>query len=175
MSSGPPEVATELPELVLRELTADDCDAYYELVSRNRDHLRRHGDYAEECKATRDQVIAYFANPPDHNTRFGIWLGSWLIGRVGLNPVNPPHYTIGYWLSSDRSGNGYMTRACRAAISYGRDALGATDIFAGVTHGNDKSVAVLNRLGFAQVASFQDYDRYRLVPAARRPNSGRPG
>ena len=114
--------------------------------------------------------MAYFADPPDDNTRFGIWLGSQLIGRVDLNPVNPPHYAIGYWLSGDSTGHGYMTRVCRAAISYGRDALRATDIFAGVTHGNDKSVAVLRRLGFARVASFQRYDRYQLVLAARRPD-----
>jgi RimJ/RimL family protein N-acetyltransferase len=48
-------------------------------------------------------------------------------------------------------------------------ALRATDIFAGVTHGNDKSVAVLRRLGFARVSSFQRYDRYLLVLAPRRP------
>jgi RimJ/RimL family protein N-acetyltransferase len=170
MGSRPLAVPTDLPELGLRELTADDSDAYYELVNRNRDHLRRHGDFARESNATRDWVIAYFADPPDHNIRFGIWLGSELIGQVDLNSVNPLHYAIGYWLSGDRTGRGHMTRACRAAISYGRDALGATDMFAGVTHGNEESVAVLQRLGFARVASFERYDRYQLALAPRRPD-----
>jgi RimJ/RimL family protein N-acetyltransferase len=170
MGPRPLAVPTDLPELVLRDLTADDSDAYYELVNRNRDHLRRHGDYARESNATRDSVIAYFADPSDHNIRFGIWLGSELIGQVDLNPVDPPHYTIGYWLSGDRTGHGHLTRACRAAIRYGRDALSATDIFAGVTHGNDESVAVLRRLGFARVASFERYDRYQPALATQRPD-----
>jgi RimJ/RimL family protein N-acetyltransferase len=34
--------------------------------------------------------------------------------------------------------------------------------FAGVTRGNNKSVAVLARLGFVRVARFDSYDRYRL-------------
>ncbi|SDM52640.1 GNAT family N-acetyltransferase [Allokutzneria albata] len=40
--------------------------------------------------------------------------------------------------------------------------LAATDLFAGVAHGNARSVAVLLRLGFSRVASFDDYDRYHL-------------
>ena len=40
--------------------------------------------------------------------------------------------------------------------------LGATDVFAGVTHGNAVSVAVLLRVGFEGVASFPEYDRYRM-------------
>jgi ribosomal-protein-serine acetyltransferase len=164
-----------LPGLVLRELTGADCDAYYELIALNRDHLRGQGDYLQESNATRDWVVAYFANPPDDNIRFGVWLGSRLIGRVDLNPANPPHYAIGYWLSGDSTEHGYMTRACRAAIGYGRDVLGAIDIFAGVTHGNDRSVAVLRRLGFARAASFRDYDRYVLAGAPRRPRTGQSG
>jgi hypothetical protein len=55
---GPREIATEQPELVLRELTGVDSDAYYELISLNQNHLRRHGDYAQEAKASRDWVVA---------------------------------------------------------------------------------------------------------------------
>jgi hypothetical protein len=74
---------------VLRDLTGADSDAYYELIGRNRDHLHRHGDYSQESKASRDWVMAYFADPTDDNIRFGIWIGTRLIGRVDLNPVNP--------------------------------------------------------------------------------------
>ena len=38
--------------------------------------------------------------------------------------------------------------------------LGATDVFAGGTHGN--AVAVLLRGGFEGVASFPEYDRYQM-------------
>lgn len=43
-------------------------------------------------------------------------------------------------------------------------ALGATDIFAGATHANDRSAALLERLGFEPVAEFENHTRFRLTP-----------
>lgn len=40
--------------------------------------------------------------------------------------------------------------------------LAATDIYAGVTHGNDKSAALLERVGFRFPQRFEDYTRYHL-------------
>jgi RimJ/RimL family protein N-acetyltransferase len=165
MSPGPLRVATDLAALQLRELSSADVDVYYALLVRNRDHFRQHGDYRDEINATRTWVADYFTSPPDANTRFGVWLTGQLIGRVDLNPVSPPQYGIGYWISADRSGKGHMTRACRAAIGYCREELGGTDVFAGVTHGNGRSAAVLCRLGFTKVTEFESYDRYHLALA----------
>ncbi|MFJ8588956.1 GNAT family N-acetyltransferase [Streptomyces sp. NPDC093595] len=57
---------------------------------------------------------------------------------------------------------GYATAACTALHGHAARELGATDLFAGVTHGNDRSVALLSRLGFEPVADFEDYTRFRL-------------
>ncbi|GAA3503193.1 hypothetical protein GCM10019016_103030 [Streptomyces prasinosporus] len=46
--------------------------------------------------------------------------------------------------------------------------VGATEVFAGVTHGNDKSGAVLTRLGFKVAETLETYTRYH------RPSSPRP-
>ncbi len=70
-----------------------------------------------------------------------MWLGETLIGRVDLVPVDPPSYVIGYWLGEESTGRGYATAACRAVIDYAQQFLLASDIFAGVTHGNKRSVA----------------------------------
>jgi ribosomal-protein-serine acetyltransferase len=82
-----------------------------------------------------------------------------LIGRADLVPVDPPRYGLGYWLGEEATGHGYATAAVRALLDHARS-LGATDVLAGVTHGNDRSVALLRRLGFARVAEFDAYDRY---------------
>ena len=111
---------TSLDQLELRELTAGDAGPYYDLVDQNRAHLSRHGDYAAERDATPAWVAGYFADPPDSNTRFGIWYDEILIGRVDLIPAQPPRYSIGYWLGSAYTGHGYATRACAAAITYAR-------------------------------------------------------
>ena len=144
--------------LVLEPLTVADSDAYYDVLDRNRAHLSRHGDYRAEAAATAEWVAEHLAQPvPD---RFGIRLGDDLIGRVDLVHAAPPRYGVGYWLSADATGRGHATLACAAVLDYALTARDATDIFAGVTHGNDRSVAVLRRLGFRPVAEFATYTRF---------------
>jgi RimJ/RimL family protein N-acetyltransferase len=157
-----PELATSVAGLVLRELTEADADEYYTMLERNREHIGRYGDHQNERRASRHGVTGNFENPPDQNIRYGIRLDSRLIGRTDLNPVAPPHYSIGYWIDELHTGRGYTTAACAALIDYARTELGATDIFAGVAHGNAKSVAVLERLGFRPAARLDTYTRYRL-------------
>ncbi|MEV6522051.1 GNAT family N-acetyltransferase [Longispora sp. NPDC051575] len=160
-----PVLSTDREGLELLELGVADADAYYELVRASRVHLAAFGNYDEEIAATREEVRAYFAAPDDENLRFGLRLGGELIGRFDLNPVRPPHYVVGFWLGAHATGKGYATAAGAAVVDFARRELGATDLFGGVTHGNDRSVAVLVRLGFRAVAEFEDYTRYQLVLA----------
>jgi len=51
--------------------------------------------------------------------------------------------------------------------------LGATDVFAGVRHGNVRSVAVLRRAGFVESVHFDHYTRFRL-PLATGPQAPPP-
>jgi RimJ/RimL family protein N-acetyltransferase len=151
---------TSIAGLELRELTVDDADRYYELLQANRPHLTQFGDYDEEVNQTLDEVHEYFVCPTDENYRYGIWASEELVGRVDLSPVDPPQFLIGFWLARNATGLGYATAACRAIIQYGRDELEASDIYGGVTHGNHKCAAVLKRLGFAEVAAFEDHTRF---------------
>ena len=91
-----------------------------------------------------------------------IWAPGELVGRVDLNPVAPGSFVLCYWLGYGHPGSGYATVACRALLEYGRTALRATDFWAGVTHGNRKSVSVLERLGFSAVEELEHYTRFHL-------------
>jgi len=155
-------LGTSIADVSLRELGSQDARQYYDLVNANREHLSRHGDYTAEQDATPEALVAYFSCPSDSNLRLGIWHSTTLVGRVDLVPVNPPRYSIGYWLGSSYTGRGFATAACAAAIGYARDVLGATDIYAGITHGNERSMAIARRLGFTQVADFDTYTRFHL-------------
>jgi RimJ/RimL family protein N-acetyltransferase len=106
-----------------------------------------------------------------------MWLVDELIGRVDFGPVAPPHYSIEYWIDAAQTGRGYVTIACRAVLRHAADVLNATAVFGGVTHGNAKSVAVLERLGFARVAESDSYTRFRVDffpnPSLRSPATAR--
>ncbi|MFI6293544.1 GNAT family N-acetyltransferase [Nonomuraea sp. NPDC050790] len=168
-----PVLATSVSRLTLRPLVVDDAEVYFDLVVRNRGHLTRFGDYEEVKAATLESVAREFARSAGRNLRFGIWLSGRLVGRVDLNPVDPPRYSMGYWLDEGATGRGYMTAACGALVDFARVELGATEVFAGVTHGNLRSVAVLERLGFGVVAEFERYTRFRLVLRAGQVDPGR--
>ncbi|UXN74750.1 GNAT family N-acetyltransferase [Devosia sp. A8/3-2] len=102
----------------------------------------------------------------DHsNLRFGLLLKGELIGRIDLVPVDPPKYGLGYWLAEKATGKGYATAALQALIGFARSDLNATDIYAGVTRGNLRSEALLERAGFLPVADFDSYRRFHLSSA----------
>ncbi|MFC7994590.1 GNAT family N-acetyltransferase [Streptomyces rochei] len=155
-----PELATDVAGLTLRVLDAEQADVYYALIDRNREHLTQHGDYQALAASDYETARAELLNDPHPSLRCGIVLHGALVGRVDLVAVNPPKYGLGYWLDHDATGHGYATAACRVLIEYGATELGATDVFAGVTHGNGKSGAVLTRLGFDVADVFETYTRY---------------
>jgi ribosomal-protein-serine acetyltransferase len=155
-------IATDISNLRLVALSPNDTDAYYDLVDRNRRHLTQHGDWTDLGEATPETVQADLAHLEGLNTYFGIWLNEQLIGRVDLNPRTQGNFVLAYWLGGEFTGKGYATAACQALIAYSKAALGATNIWAGVTKGNAKSEALLARLGFQAVADQGTYTRFTL-------------
>lgn len=161
-------LATDDPDLVLRPLAAEHLEQYYALVDRNRAHLTRHGDYEFYRDASFEDVRARFVERSGQTLRFGLWYSGQLIGRVDLNPVDPPRWALGYWLDERLTGKGLMTSACRAAIHHAR-AAGAAELYAGVTDGNERSVRLLERLGFEHLQDVQGRSRWRLSLIADPP------
>ena len=154
---------THLPDLTLRELAPDDAMALHALLQANRSHLTAHGDYGDQVGASLEMLAAELADNTDGKRRFGIFLGTELVGRADLTPVDPPRFGLGYWLAQNATGKGYAQAALTALLSFAASELGATEIYAGVTHGNERSTALLQRLGFAPIASFERYARFRLL------------
>ncbi|MFF5506192.1 GNAT family N-acetyltransferase [Streptomyces roseolus] len=161
-----PELATRVPGLTLCVLTAGRADEYFALIDRNRAHLTQHGDYEALAASDYETAHAELLQDPSPSLRCGVLLHGALVGRVDLVAVDPPKYSLGYWLDHAATGQGYATAACRALIEYGATVWGATDVFAGVTHGNAKSGAVLTRLGFEVAEVFETYTRYHRALAA---------
>jgi RimJ/RimL family protein N-acetyltransferase len=158
--SRPLVLPTSIPELSLRELGADHAEAYHALVHENRGHLTAHGDDWDDLAATLEDLTAALTAEPDRPTRFGIWHGDVLVGRIDLLPVDPPRFGLSYWLDQRATGNGWCTAALVTLLAHSEGALHATDVYAGVTHGNERSVGVLLRAGFRRHTDFATYTRF---------------
>lgn len=154
-------VTTDIPGLVLRQHVPDDADPYYDLVQANREHLTRFSGYEDEVARSRTDIERRL-HEPDESLRFGIWHQDELVGHISLLHQDPPCWGLGYWLSEHATGRGFMTAAASALLRFAKQSLSATEIRAAVTHGNDKSAAVLARLGFTDVADRPTHGSYVL-------------
>ncbi len=70
---------------------------------------------------------------------------------TGLSPQpdNPDIYETGYWVAKTYLRRGFATEATNAAIRYAFGAKAAKAVTIGYFEGNDKSRAIIEKLGFA--------------------------
>jgi ribosomal-protein-serine acetyltransferase len=146
-------------DLVLVSLAAADAEELHALLQANRAYLMRWSDYSREIDTTVQEWRETLSASGDLD--FGLRVDGGLVGRACLLG-QAPRYGLGYWVAETFTGRGLATAAVGALVSHARDGLGATDILAGVSHGNAPSVAVLKRNGFTSVADFGTYERFHL-------------
>ena len=146
--------------LTLRAFEDDDLDAWAAIVGDE--------ETARYIGGVRDRSEAWLRMATYH----GHWVlrgyGQWAVvaegsgrcvGRCGLwFPEGWPELEVGWTLSREVWGRGYATEAGRAAIEWGRSSLGLTRIASCIVPGNDRSIAVAERLGMAfdRTAEFPD-------------------
>jgi RimJ/RimL family protein N-acetyltransferase len=153
------ELSTSLPDLTLRSLSVEDKEAYLALVAANLTHLTRHGDY-EELRSVDEVELDEELRDADESRVFGVRLDDQLIGRVDLIRRDGTNAVLGYWLGEEYTGRGFATSACAALLEHARVNLRATDVWAGVTKGNQPSERLLLRLGFQMESDQGAYRRF---------------
>ena len=84
-----------------------------------------------------------------------------MIGTIGFHKWSRAHLRaeIGYDLSPEHWGKGYMGEAARAATDRGFQKMGLHRIDARVYVENQPSIRLLQRLGFKQEGTLRDYFR----------------
>lgn len=102
---------------------------------------------------------------------FGLWAlelreSGELIGFAGLAvPGFEAHFTpaveVGWRLARSAWGNGYATEAARAALDFGFEQVGLAEVVSFTTVGNERSRAVMERLGMSHDPA-DDFDHPRL-------------
>src|SRR5258708_327469 len=154
------EIPTSRDNLVLRQLTPADGQRYFELKEENREHLAQYGDFHRLRDATLEQVAEDIEHEIGHS--YGIYYDERLIGNVTLTEINPENFVLGHWIDSHSTGHSFVRTACQALLDYAHEQLGATDVHAGVTNGNEDSEHVLARLGFVVIKDMGGYRRFHL-------------
>ncbi|MDX6357554.1 MAG: hypothetical protein QOH37_608 [Nocardioidaceae bacterium] len=154
---------TEVVRLTLRSHVPADAENLQQLLAENADHLMSSGDYRDEIATTVEQWRGQFDLDGDAGAvahSFGMWLDDEeLVGRIVLVPVDPPKYSVGYWVTNPQQGKGFATASVRAIVDHAAF-LGATELFAGVSHGNVPSRRVLENCGFVEVVELEHHTRF---------------
>jgi RimJ/RimL family protein N-acetyltransferase len=94
-----------------------------------------------------------------------------LIGMAGLDPVEDgmpfQGVEVGWRLARSAWGNGYATEAGHACLDFGFDVLGLGEILAICAAGNQRSQAVMHRLGMTRDPA-DDFDDPTVPPGSLR-------
>jgi ribosomal-protein-alanine N-acetyltransferase len=155
-----PSLETE--RLILRQMTLEDADFVFQhfsdsAVSR---YLMDEPPLTEYAQA--QEIIQFFLEPEakTHNR----WI---MVRKVDQQPVGTCGFhkwdkrcfraEIGYDLSPSFWGHGYMVEALRTVIAHGFAEMKLNRIEALVYVGNDRSIHLLQKLGFKQEGVLRDY------------------
>ncbi|MEZ4911636.1 MAG: GNAT family N-acetyltransferase [Saprospiraceae bacterium] len=143
--------------LILRELNYDDVDGIFTLDS----DPKVHEFLGNRPLVNLSQCVEIIDKVRQQYTKFGI--GRWamiekesgeFVGWCGLKYVTEPfnkqqsYYDLGYRLIQKYWGKGYAKESSKAALHYGFDAMKLKEIYAMAHVKNNRSIAIINGLGF---------------------------
>ncbi|MBT3285198.1 GNAT family N-acetyltransferase [Candidatus Bathyarchaeota archaeon] len=149
--------------LRLRPILIDDVEFIYELFSRS--ETNKYSEYPD--LKTRDEAVEMYDKfmRPGGESRFRVIierLGE-SIGTIGMYSNSKDHKRaeIGYDLMREHWGNGYMTEAVEALVSYGFETLGLERIEATVDPENGASIRILEKNSFQHEGTLRKRFHYK--------------
>lgn len=188
---APPSGPVTPDQVTLTLLAAQDAPALLELELRNREQLLVGAPAREESwftEAAQRAMITHAVADREagHGRALAIRLTedgtTRLVGRLNLSGITRGAFqsaSLGYWVDHAVGGRGVATHAVRAAITVAFGGLGLHRLQAEVQVGNEASVRVLERCGFAEFGLAPTYLRlggdwadcrlFQLVDAAWVP------
>lgn len=139
-------------KLRLRQLT--DSQTFYELIDRNREHLKEWLPWVDGVTNIEDVEKYIQTNIDDFANKkavdFGVWYEDNLVGSVGTNKMDNYNKKteIGYWLDKEYTGKGIMLKSVKSFTKYLFDNLDINRIEIKVSPENKKSLSIPEKLGF---------------------------
>ena len=142
----------------------------FALVDQNREHLRQWLPWLDDSKSEEDtkgfikRTMQQFAD--DLGCQVGIFFEGKMVGVCGFHPLDKKDRRgeLGYWLSQEFEGRGFMTKTCARLIQIGFEQLDLNKISIRCATENCKSASIPERLGFVKEGTFREsewlYDRF---------------
>ena len=158
--------STQLTELhtsrlVLRPVTMDDADAYFDIFSDARTMLywsREPIEEYEEAQELAGQDIEWAKSESCINWGIALPDSNRLVGKINLFQISEQNRRaeIGYLLDRRHWGRGYMSEAMACVLEYAFNTLDLHRIEADTDPDNAPSLALLDRFGFSREGLFRD-------------------
>jgi RimJ/RimL family protein N-acetyltransferase len=147
----PERLPTANDRLVLVPIEAAHVPALLDLAKKNEAHLSEYGDYSSLLESTAEAFTAELARNTDGELMTAMMCGGEIIGVASLIRYREHVFGLGYWVDKAFEGRGLVSAACRALIDHAVHTYAATEIWAGTSHGNERSIALVQRLGMRKV------------------------
>ena len=146
--------------IFLQKLCAQDTNAVFELIDRNREHLSCFGENIATRFQTRDSVHQDIVTPEEPSIiNYGIWFQETYkgfsdqreyLGSINVRPNKIAKAMIGCYLGEKYQKQGIMTRAISSLASHAFEQVNLRELIAKVHKENSASAKVLERVGFSK-------------------------
>jgi len=153
-------------EILLERLNVADAPVIFHAIDQNRIHLGKWLPFVDYTKMVTDseKFIHMVVSQRDEsrNEVFTIWFKGEFAGLIGFHNTDKVNEKteIGYWLISEMTGRGIITRACRVIIGIAFEKMGMNRITIRCAVGNSSSENVAIRLGFSFEGIERSSERY---------------
>lgn len=151
----------ESKRLILREMNADDAQAYYDLRTNDRVMAFLDRDKCPSLDAAKEFLINLVQERKDNkNINWGLTLkpNDHVIGTICYWRMDKAHHRaeIGYNLMPDHHRKGIMNEAVQLVLAYGFDQMELHSVEAQVNPFNDASIALLLKNNFVKEGHFKE-------------------
>jgi ribosomal-protein-serine acetyltransferase len=142
------------PDIELRQVDQSLAVPLFNLVDKNRNHLRTWLPWVDSTKSPADtaKFIEMCQNQFSKNDGFqcAVFHKGEICGMVGFHGVNWPNQktSLGYWLAENKVGFGIMTKASKALVDHAFKTMKLHRVEIRTATANTKSRAIPERLGF---------------------------
>ncbi|HZU13801.1 MAG TPA: GNAT family N-acetyltransferase [Chloroflexota bacterium] len=150
--------------IILRLRRDEDAASMHAAIDASRDHIRRYLPWADFHQEVGDALAYIRRTQGQFSLRehfdYGIFAreDDRVLGGIGLGPRSwrVPSFEIGYWLTAEAEGHGYMTEAVKLLTALAFETLGAQRVMIRCDVENERSAAIPRRLGFSHEGTLRN-------------------